>query len=180
MNSRVSETETYSYNSFDGNYRYQLTTPSKIIGSASVIIAKKALLSVDYSRINHSTSKLNPDTYYGGNYSFDNENNAIERNYQLANNIQIGSEIKIGDFYMVRAGYAIFQSPYYPSLSVNSFNRSSYSLGLGYRNKKYFFDLGTRYSVWKENYYMYDPLIVANSEIDKSLLNICFTLGFKW
>jgi hypothetical protein len=180
MNSRVSETETYSYNSFDGNYRYQLTTPSKIIGSASVIIAKKALLSVDYSRINHSTSKLNTDTYYGGNYSFDNENNAIERNYQVANNIQIGSEIKIGDFYMVRAGYAIFQSPYYPSLSVNSFNRSSYSLGLGYRNKKYFFDLGTRYSVWKENYYMYDPLIVANSEIDKSLLNICFTLGFKW
>ncbi|MBG14924.1 MAG: hypothetical protein CL853_01075 [Crocinitomicaceae bacterium] len=179
MNSRVSETETYSYSSFDGNYRYQLTTPSRLIGSASLIIAKKALISVDYSRINHSTSRLSPDTYYGGNYEFNAENSAIDSNYKAVNNIQIGSEMKLGDFYMIRAGYAIFQNPY-SDLNDNSFNRSSYSLGIGYRNKKYFFDLGARYSIWKENYYMYDPSIVANSEIDKSLLNISFTIGFKW
>ena len=87
--------------------------------------------------------------------------------------------MKLGDFYMIRAGYAIFQNPY-SDLNDNSFNRSSYSLGIGYRNKKYFFDLGARYSIWKENYYMYDPSIVANSEIDKSLLNVSFTIGFKW
>ena len=179
MRSRVSETETYSCSSYDGNYRYQLTTPSRIIGSASVIIAKKALLSLDYSRINHSQARLSPDTYYGSNYNFSNENNTIDTNYRASNNIQIGSEMKIGDFYMVRAGYAIFQNPY-SSINDNSFNRTTYSIGVGYRNKKYFFDLGGRYSTWKENYYMYDPSIVDNAEMVKSMLNLSFTVGFKW
>ena len=160
-------------------YNYKLNTPNKIIASTSVIVAKKALISVDYSRINHSLSRLNPNTFFGSNYNFEVENNAIDSNYRVSNNIQIGTEIKIGSFYMVRAGFASFQNPF----SINtdaSYNRNSYSAGIGYRNKNYFIDFGARYSTWKENYFMYDPSIAPASRIDNKMLNITVTCGFKW
>ena len=179
MSSVISSSEQYSYNSIDGNYNYKLNTPNKIIASTSVIVAKKALISVDYSRINHSLSRLNPNKFYGSNYNYDTENNAIDSNYRVSNNIQIGTEIKIGSFFMLRAGFASFQNPYAFNTD-NSYNRNSYSAGIGYRNKKYFIDFGARYSTWKDNYYMYDPAIAPVTRFDNNMLNITVTCGFKW
>ena len=179
MNSIISSSEQYSYNSIDGNYNYKLKTPNKIIASTSVIIAKKAIISVDYSRIDHSLSRLSSNRFYGSNYDFEAENNAIDSNYRISNNIQIGTEIKIGSFYMLRAGFASFQNPFSFDTD-NSYNRTSYSAGIGYRNKKYFIDFGARYSTWKDNYYMYDQAIVPVTRIDNNMLNVTLTCGFKW
>ena len=179
MNSVISDSEQHSHNSIDGNYNYKLSTPNKLIASSSVIIAKKALISIDYTRIDHSSSILKPNTFFGSNYSFEAENNAIDSNYRVSNNIQIGTEIKIGDFYMIRAGFSSFQNPF--SFNTDAtYNKNSFSAGLGYRNKKYFIDLGARYSTWKDNYYMYDSSIAPASRIDNNALNITVTCGFKW
>jgi hypothetical protein len=176
MSSVVSTNESYNSSSIDGIYNYKLRTPSKLITSASIVVAKAALISVDYSRIDHSLSRLSPNTFYGDNYNFETENSTIDSNYNITNNLQVGAEIKLGKFYLLRAGYANFQSPN----NENTLNRIAYSGGLGYRNKKYFIDLGCRYSFWKDNYYMYDPAIIENSSTENSMLNISVTIGMKW
>ena len=80
---------------------------------------------------------------------------------------------------MLRAGFASFQNPFSFDTD-NSYNRTSYSAGIGYRNKKYFIDFGARYSTWKDNYYMYDQAIVPVTRIDNNMLNVTLTCGFKW
>ncbi len=177
MNATV-QNENYYYSSPQGNYSYRLRTPNKLIGSASVIIKKLGLISVDYSRVDLSASSLLANRY-NNDYDFSSENTAIDSNYTVTHNIQLGTELRLGKFFMIRAGYAIFQNPF---VEVNdpAYNRTSYSAGFGYRNKNYFIDFGYRLSKWKENYYMYDPAIVDNSTIDKSLSNLLVTIGFKW
>ena len=143
-----------------------------------MIIKKLGLISVDYSRVDLSASSLLANRY-NNDYDFSSENTAIDSNYTVTHNIQLGTELRLGKFFMIRAGYAIFQNPF---VEVNdpAYNRTSYSAGFGYRNKNYFIDFGYRLSTWKENYYMYDPAIVDNSTIDKSLSNLLVTIGFKW
>jgi len=179
MSSTISPGLEYDSESPHGNFSYRLKTPSKFIGSLSMIIAKKGLISIDYSRIDHRQSALLANRYYSNGYNFEAENNAIDSNYTITQNIQIGSEFKLGKFFMARAGYAYFQNPFADDTD-NSYNRISYSVGFGYRNKNYFIDFGYRLSTWTEDYYMYDPAIVDVSIIDKSLSNFILTCGFKW
>ena len=80
---------------------------------------------------------------------------------------------------MIRAGFSSFQNPFSFDTDA-SYNKNSFSAGLGYRNKKYFIDFGARYSTWKDNYYMYDSSIAPASRIDNTALNITVTCGFKW
>ena len=179
MNASISSNLNPQYSSPQGNYNYRLKTPSKFIGSLSFIIKKLGLISIDYSRVDIRESSLLANRFDNNGYNFLPENSAIDSMYTITHNIQLGSEIKLGKFFMLRAGYAIFQNPF---IDVNEpeFNRISYSAGFGYRNKNYFIDFGYRLSTWKENYYMYDPAIVDNSSIDKSLSNLLVTIGFKW
>ena len=98
MSSTISPGLDYEWDSPQGNYNYRLKTPSKFIGSLSMIIAKKGLISVDYSRVDLRESSLLANRFYSS-YDFESENNTIDSIYSITHNLQLGTELKLGNFF---------------------------------------------------------------------------------
>lgn len=104
---------------------YKLQTPSKWTGSLALVLAKKGLLSIDYTLKDYSNTKFKPlnDPYYIGLNSF------------LANTLASTNEIRVGGEYKIkavslRAGYRYEQSPYKDKTTIGDL--TGYSAGIGY------------------------------------------------
>ena len=104
---------------------YKLQTPSKWTGSLALVLAKKGLLSIDYTLKDYSNTKFKPlnDPYYIGLNSF------------LANTLTSTNEIRVGGEYKIkavslRAGYRYEQSPYKDKTTIGDL--TGYSAGIGY------------------------------------------------
>lgn len=164
---------TYSSESPDGSFSYRLTTPMKAIGSMGFVIDKKALVNIEYEYIDYSTAKMR-----SSDYSFIDENSNIRNYYRATSNIRVGAEYRM-DPLALRIGYALYGAPYGSNIN-NSGTRSSYSAGVGIREKSYFVDIAAVYSTQRENHFFYDPALTAPSENTKNSLNFLCTLGFRF
>ena len=180
MSSKFKDGETYSSNSPDGSFLYKLRTPGRLIGSLSVIIARKAMISADYEYIDYAGSALSSHPFSGSSYNFSNENNTGDINFRATHNLRIGSEIKIAGPVYTRVGFSYYQNPYNPTAIENNDAKLTYSGGLGYRVKSFYIDFAVTSSTWTEDYYMYDPILVENTPIKKSNTNLIFTFGRKF
>lgn len=170
------EDTTLSFNSKEGKYMYELSTPLKAMGSLAFVIKKVALISVDYEFIDYSTARLRAD-----DYDFYDENNNIQMNYTAASNIRAGAEYRFEN-YSFRGGYSIYGNPFNTSNMDNNTTRTSYSLGFGIREENFFFDLAFVHSLSKEKYYLYDPNMVKNDPANITTTNnqVLATFGFKF
>lgn len=162
-----------SYDAPSGSYDYRLTTPMRLMSSVGFIIAKKALIAVDYERVDYSTASLNssPNTFI-------DQNESIRAKYKAANNIRAGAEWRLDPF-ALRAGYALYGSPYKAGVNTDA-GINSYSAGFGIREEEYFLDFAYVYTRYAENYYLYDPSLV--SPVKNTFTNAGFlvTLGFRY
>lgn len=154
-----------------GYYEYELTTPMRAIASVGFIIGKAGLISADYEYVDYSTARLRaPD------YDFNDENEAISTSYQKANNLRFGTEWRYGAL-SFRGGYNISANPYvYGSDATNS----TYSLGLGIRDKNFYVDFAWAHSSMNEEYYLYSVNYVP--PVDLKMMNDSFlmTIGIKY
>lgn len=180
MSSKFKDGESHSSSSPDGSFLYKLRTPGRFIGSLSVIIARKAMISADYEIINYTKSALSSHPFSGSTYNFSKENNAGDINFRATHNIRIGSEIKIAAPIFARLGFAYYQNPYSAIAAENNDAKLTYTGGFGYRVKSFYIDFAVTSSTWKEDYYMYDPILVENTPIKKSTTNLIFTFGRKF
>jgi len=180
MSSKFKDGETYSSNSPDGSFLYTLRTPGRLIGSLSVIIARKAMISADYEYIDYAGSALSSHPFSGSSYNFSNENNTGDINFRATHNLRIGSEIKIAGPVYTRVGFSYYQNPYNPIAIENNDAKLTYTGGLGYRVKSFYIDFAVTGSTWTKDYYMYDPILVENTPIKKSNTNLIFTFGRKF
>ena len=157
-----------------GNYDYDLQTPWRAIGSIAFVVAKVGLISADYEYIDYSKAKLRAPQY-----SFYDENNAIETNYTHTQNIRIGAEYRLGSF-SFRGGYGIYGSPF--ASGINDGQKSFYSGGLGFRDKDFFLDLAYVRSSSNEDYYLYGTQDIVVNPVKNKLVtnNILLTLGFRF
>lgn len=130
-----------------GNFDYELTTPMRAIGSATVLFGKSGLVSAEYEFADYSEIKLNSSSF-----KYVDENRSIRDNYTAAHNIRLGTEWRLNDVYF-RGGYAIFGSPY--KSGVNDGKGNQFSLGLGFRQQDYYIDFAYVNSNYKEDRYMY-------------------------
>lgn len=132
-------------------FDYTMRTPYKAGGSAAYLFNKKGLISIDYEFVDYASMKLNSDFY-----SFNAENDLVSEKYQGASNIRIGGEYRYNVF-SFRGGYALYGSPFNSEFTSGEFNfeKTSYTAGVGYRNNKFFLDLGYAYSEWGEYYLPY-------------------------
>lgn len=155
------------------NFNYQLTTPTKAIGSLAFIIKKTAILSVDYEYINYSSARLRAD-----DYTFTNENANISSRYTSTGNLRLGAEYKYGPF-SFRGGYALYGSPYVSSEANHNSTYSLYSTGFGINQGNYSFDLSFVHSTQSQKYYIYG---VQSSEVnlDSNSNKILATLGIRF
>ena len=171
-------------NNLPGELKYNLSTPWRIIGSASYVFREvenvkrqKAFITADLEYVNYKSASFtatdnNIDTK---NYFID-LNNAIKEQYKGAFNLRVGGELKFNTI-MFRLGGAYYGNPY----KNEKADRVKLSGGLGYRDKGFFADLTYVYAMNKDVNYPYrlqdkpnDPASIKNNAG-----NIVATIGFK-
>ncbi|PLW94639.1 MAG: hypothetical protein C0591_12330 [Marinilabiliales bacterium] len=165
------------YKSVIGEYNYKLTTPMRFIGDLAFIIKKFGFLSAEYEYVNYSNAK-----FKANDYSFATENENIKSYYTSAHNLRAGAEWRVSSL-SLRAGYALYSSPYKNNLNDGA--RQSYSGGLGYRGKSFAIDFAYVYSKMNEDYYMYiysDPNTGddISPKVTNELAESSFILSFKY
>lgn len=162
---------TLTARSPEGFYEYELTTPMRAIGSIGIIVGKSGVISADYEYVDYGTARLRaPD------YDFNNENETIRNAYLTAGNLRLGTEWRYGALNF-RGGYSLSANPY--KNGTNSAN-SSYSLGLGIRDKNFFIDMAWVYSQQDDEYYLYssDYVNPAMTKLDNNMF--LMTIGVKY
>lgn len=159
-----------------GYYNYQLTTPFKAIANLAFIINKFALISFDYEYIDYSLSRLR-----AFDYTFIDENMAVQDEYTGAHNIKGGIEYRLG-FLSLRAGAAYFGNPYSTAGEINnSAHTMMYTGGIGFRTKSFYLDFAYANLSNSEQYFMYEGLINSPvSDITKNTSRFLTTIGFKF
>jgi len=175
------------YSGIDLKYDYQLNSPDKIIAGLSYIIGKKAILSFDYERVNYSGSKFksNYDILDDINFIVI-QNNNIKTYLTSTNNFRFGTEIKVNDYFSIRGGYDLINSPYKETSTESKIK--SISTGFGYRVKNYFIDATYKVSSFEESYFTYefnknpekDYIIPPTVKSETKDHNFILTMGWKF
>lgn len=171
-------------NNLPGELKYNLTTPWRIIGSASYVFREvenvkrqRAFITADLEYINYQSSSFiaTDNNTITKNY-FTELNSAIKNQYKGALNFRVGGELKFNTI-MFRLGGAYYGNPY----KNEKADRVKLSGGIGYRDKGFFADLTYVYGMNKDVNYPYrlqdkpnDPAFLKNNAG-----NIVATIGFK-
>ncbi len=155
-------------------YEYDLRTPSRTILSGAYIFGKRAILSIDYEYVDYSNAKFSEGEF--GNINdreyFDEVNMIIKDSYKSTYNLKIGGEYRVNSNVSLRAGYALYNSPYEKGTINENSDLKLLSGGVGFRQGNFFLDLAyvnTRYSEYSAYYSIFaeDPQYDVISEIVK-------------
>jgi hypothetical protein len=100
-------------------------------------------------------------------------------------NIRVGTEWRLSRI-SLRAGYAIYGSPY--NNNLNDGKRESYSGGIGYRGKNFEVDFAYVRSIMKEDYYLYSysntnldpPVIIQSNAVKNTFTDQNFVLTVRY
>jgi len=175
---------TYEWSSPEGNYKYKLLTPMKLIGSLAILSKNYGFISIDYEWLDYgqalfdfNSANIKEEIIESG------INEAIDEKYQPVSNIRIGAEGKM-DIYRLRVGYAIYDSPLHPSIVTDGgdLKRTSISFGAGIREKEYFIDLAYVRTTSKEYFSPYDLEATVTPGVLNEITqnNILLTMGLKF
>lgn len=170
MTAKFDDGKTYTKDSPNGTYDYELTTPSKAIGSVAVLFGQSGLITADYEYVDYTTARL-----HANDYSFGDENQYIHETLSSTSNIRLGGEFKSG-IYALRAGYSMYGSPYKNETTIGE--RTGYSFGIGVHDKGYSLDLAYNHMQQKDNYFPYSLAAPASVDTKNNLFS--FTLGIKF
>ena len=162
--------------SVESTFSYRLRTPVRVTASLAYIILQRAAVNVDYEYIDYSTAFFNDRKDFQNDYSF--QNLEIQDILTNAHHVRVGAEYKVNPF-VIRVGYSYQGNPYDPDFSVADESRNAYSVGGGFRNNNFNFDVGinSRQMTLNENFYSSTDAIAA---IEETETNVVFTLGWRW
>ena len=181
--------ETYSYgasssfadgadfraDSVSSDFGYRLRTPARVNASLAYLFMSRALISVDYEYLDYADANFNDRASYPTDFSGTNLN--INDELGSAHHIRIGAEYKFNPF-VVRAGYNYEASPFMEN-QINNNDRSTYSIGGGFRNKNFNFDAALTYRESQLRNYLYSSADVP-ATTNESVTNLVFTVGWRW
>jgi len=150
---------------------YKLQTPSKITGSAALVLGKQGLISFDYSRKDFSKTKFKPET----DSHFSAQNMIISNTLKADNSYKIGGELRF-DQLSLRGGYRFEESPYQDTTFYGDL--TGYSLGLGYNFGGTTIDLAYQNSERDMNYQLYNIGLTDSAKLntDNSLITLTLNL----
>lgn len=171
LSSDLSFLDTTVY-SPEGRFDYELTTPLRLNGSLGFVLGKIGLISFDYEMVDYSTMRLR-----SGDYMFSDENSVIREVYDIQHNLKAGGEIRLSPI-VLRAGYALYGSPY--KKGINDGSISKISGGFGLREEAYFLDFAYVYSMSNEDYYLYSSEYTPAVKTEHLGHTFLMTLGFKF
>ena len=186
----LSQTSEFLTGSANAEFKYNLVTPYKIIGSISYVLREiedvkkqKGFLTADVEYINYKASsfkELDADRDNSAIVSYlDQLNNAIDKAYKSTFNFRAGGELKFTTL-MVRLGAAYYGNPY-KNLVGEKGSKFQASGGLGYRNKGFFVDLTYIHTFGKDVHtpYRLDSGFTPIAKIKGNTGNAVLTVGIK-
>ncbi|MDD2387164.1 MAG: hypothetical protein PHP52_10335 [Bacteroidales bacterium] len=161
-----------------GTFDYEINTPFRANGSLGFIIAKQALINVDYEFVDYNMARLRSNEY-----AFYDENTNIRKEYKNAHNIKLGFEYRYGAL-SFRAGGAYYDSPYKSDHANKDAYTFVYTGGIGIRGSSMYFDIAYAMVNNKNYYYMYEGVDNNNTSpatlLTKNQNRIITTVGFKF
>lgn len=164
----------------EGNFNYSLRTPWRFLGSGGFIVGKNGFVTAEAEWLNFGASSFNltRDSNDPADAAYQEEVNAqINDDFENALNFRLGGELALSDW-RLRGGLGIGVSP---DKMVEDVNRL-WSLGLGYRKNRFFFDAAFRTSIVEGSYTPYltsnaPRQIVSTETTDNRIL---LTVGIKF
>lgn len=176
--------------SSDGEFKYWLISPYKIMASASYVLREiqdvtkqKGFITADIEYVNHKASSFTSDPEGDNSQStkdyLKSVNRAIDQAYKGAFNFRVGGELKFTTI-MGRLGAAYYGNPY-QNINGEKGHKFQLSGGLGYRNKGIFLDATYVHTMGKDVHYAYrlGSLPYQGANLKTTGGNIIVTLGFK-
>ena len=155
-----------------GTYEYQLTTPMKFLADVGILVGNRGSVSLEYEHLNFTQAKLNSNAY---NYL--TENGDIKDYFRPVDNFRMGTEWRFG-ITDVRAGYALYGSPY--ASNINDGARQSYSGGLGIHINNFVIDVAYVYSKMSKDYYFYGTQDITVNPVKNSYQNHSVIFSFSY
>lgn len=201
----------YSENPGDVKH-YEIQGPMKVNGSLAFILGKVGIISMDYGFTNYTSMKLREEVVYdnfgnvsGSNKSFTAENEGINKYLLNTHSFKIGTEIKIGDNFAIRAGYGFVTpatdnsdatkelpektsrtDPEYfldgSTTLVGNIKKSTdyYSAGFGFRDANWFLDFAYLLKNYKQEFYPYSLQGAPMANVNTLTNNFIATFGVKF
>ncbi len=160
-----------------GTFDYVLRTPGRLIGSVALIFRKYGLISLDYEYVDYSKARIRTPRFVQVSYNFSAENAAVQNVYDAVSNIRVGAEVRIKEKLALRAGLAMYGSPFRGS---NTATRQIISGGLGYRWKIFFADLSVSNMLLDEQYYLYDPSRIPPAQLSLNRTQVNLSMGLRF
>lgn len=141
----------------EGSFEYRLRSPWRVIGSMGLLFDKMGFVSADIEWVDYTGAEFNFNkTNNVEDLEYEQElNDQIERQLGSAVNLRLGGEFA-WEILRLRAGYALMASPFADDGDYSS----TYSLGAGVRDKKFFFDIAFRFS---NSDSVYEPYFTSNA-----------------
>lgn len=157
----------------DGRFEYNLQTPMRALASIA-FVSKMGFIGIDYEFVDYTEGSLSAP-----HDNFSDVKTAMEDKYKAASNLRVGGELNLNPI-RLRAGYALYGNPYQDG--VNELQKTSYTIGIGFRELSYHLDFAYVLTQYNEDYYLYDPsLVYLNpAELDRSIGSFVMSLSFKF
>ncbi len=166
----------YEWENDPFRFSYTLTTPLRAMAGVALQLGKSGLLSADYEFVDYRMARFSRAS---DDYDYYYENQDIRDIYDIAHNIRLGGEFRLNSFYM-RAGYAIYGSPFIKGEDNEDNFQSVYSGGIGFRQSNFSFDVSYALRSNNQMYFMYNHPSINPADITYNRHLVTATLGFRF
>ena len=173
----------------EGFYNYDMNSPFKMQASLGFVIAKRALIGVEYGLENYSKMKL-VDTEF--DMKMDGECEIISEKFDPSHQLKFGAEVKVIDEFALRAGFAFLSSPIdaFSNKEANygyffrpmSLPHETYYItaGAGYEGEHFYCDLAYVFRNQKSSFYQILPLLDGAWSLNQRNHNVMLSLGWRF
>ncbi len=174
-------------------YTYRFTYPYRATAGLAFLLGGRGALTIEADFLDYRTM-----SYSGSDYSYDRENETIEKSFGTALNVRGGIEWLLTDEIVLRGGYAYYgpqRNPdsrqYYAdinqpqNLTSLPMQRQFFSLGAGYSTGGFFVDVAYLLGFYAQKYLPYSlrnpiyapaPVVVNRAQVHF----LVTTLGFRF
>ncbi|AYL94189.1 OmpP1/FadL family transporter [Mucilaginibacter celer] len=154
---------------------YNLRTPLKVAGGASVFIGKYGFISGDVEYIDYTTTHLSSND----SYTADEDNATIKSLYRSTVNLHLGAEVNVNSLVYLRGGYSQQGNPF-KDRSIGK-DTKTVTGGIGVRFGSYFIDATYARVTGKQTIFPYEVGATSpGAVLDKTNNNAFLTLGYRF
>lgn len=170
---------------------FNLRTPWTYNVSLGYTVGKSLALGAEYEYKDYASTKF---SYPEDGAEMVWETSTANKMMKGVHTVRLGAEYKVIPQFAIRAGYnystSAFTNDAYKALDINSINTdtdfanskalSNYTLGIGYRGSMFYADLAYKLSSYKADFYAFDSVDLAVTNVTNTRSQVLFTLGMRF